>query len=159
MNPDTEIDPLCIEKLVEILDSDDQIYVCGAKIRLLDEKKLLATLEDESAPASKRSSAAGELIWLRRCSSGDTIDVSSLRLGKARVLHLPGELFVEYQLAAQKLRPDLFVAMAAYGDYGTGYIGTEIAYSQGGYETRPGVTHVAPEAESVLMDAITRLLK
>jgi hypothetical protein len=75
------------------------------------------------------------------------------------VLHLPGELFVEYQLAAQKLRPDLFVAMAAYGDYGPGYIGTEIAYSQGGYETEPRSSLVAPSVEGVLMDAIGRLLR
>lgn len=124
----------------------------------LDEKKLLSTLADESASVSERTGAAGELIWLRRCKTGDTIDVSCLRLGKARVLHLPGELFVEYQLAAQDLRPDLFVAMAAYGDYAPAYIGTKIAYAQGGYETRPGVTHVAPEVEGVLMDAVTRLL-
>ena len=63
--------------------------------------------------------------------------------GRARVLHMPGELFVEYQLAAQKLRPDLFVAMAAYGDYGPGYIGTEVAYPQGGYETSPVVARRA----------------
>ena len=50
---------------------------------------------------------------------------------------MPGELFVEYQLFAQRLRPDLFVAMAAYGDYSPGYIGTRIAYTQGGYETGP----------------------
>ena len=124
----------------------------------LDEKKLLATLEDESAPISKRSGAAEELVWLRRCRQGDTIDVSCLRLGKARVLHLPGELFVEYQLAASRLRPDLFVAMAAYGDYGVAYIGTKISYDQGGYETRPGVSHVAPEVEGVLMDAVEKLL-
>jgi len=124
----------------------------------LDEKKLLATLEDESVPISKRSGAAEELVWLRRCRQGDTIDVSCLRLGKARVLHLPGELFVEYQLAAARLRPDLFVAMAAYGDYGVAYIGTKIAYDQGGYETRPGVTHVGPEVEGVLMEALKKLL-
>ena len=74
------------------------------------------------------------------------------------MLHLPGELFVEYQLAAQKMRPDLFVAMAAYGDYGPGYIGTEIAYSQGGYETSPRASLVAPGVEKVLMDTIGRLL-
>ena len=85
----------------------------------------------------ERAEAAGELVWLRRCQAGDTIDVACLRLGRARVLHLPGELFVEYQLAAQKMRPDLFVAMAAYGDYAPGYIGTEVAYPQGGYETGP----------------------
>ena len=76
-----------------------------------------------------------------------------------RVLHLPGELFVEYQLAAQKLRPDLFVAMAAYGDYAPGYIGTEVAYPQGGYETGPRASLVAPSVEGVLMDAIKKLLK
>ena len=70
---------------------------------------------------------------------------------------MPGELFVEYQLAAQQMRPDDFIAMAAYGDYGTGYIGTEIAYSQGGYETGI-VSRVAPPVEKVLMDAIKKLL-
>jgi len=74
------------------------------------------------------------------------------------VLHLPGELFVEYQLNAQKLRPDLFVAMAAYGDYAPGYIGTEISYTQGGYETSARASKVAPTVEGVLMDAIKSLL-
>ena len=72
---------------------------------------------------------------------------------------MPGELFVEYQLAAQKLRPDLFVAMAAYGDYAPGYIGTEVAYSEGGYETGPRASLVAPKVEHVLMDAIKKLLR
>ena len=125
----------------------------------LDEGRLLAVVNDASKPARERSEAASELVWLRRCRSGDTIDVSCLRLGKARVLHLPGELFVEYQLAAQKLRPDLFVAMAAYGDYAPGYIGTEVAYPQGGYETGPQASLVAPSVEGVLMDAINKLMR
>ena len=74
------------------------------------------------------------------------------------MLHLPGELFVEYQLAAQKLRGDLFVAMAAYGDYGPAYIGTTAAYAEGGYETGPGASNVAPDVEPILMDAMRRLL-
>ena len=41
-------------------------------------------------------------------------------------MHLPGELFVEYQLAAQAIGPERFVCVAAYGDYGPGYIGTEM---------------------------------
>ena len=71
---------------------------------------------------------------------------------------MPGELFVEYQLSAQKMRPDLFVTMAAYGDYAPGYIGTRIAYTQGGYETGPDASRVAPEVEEVLMQALKRLL-
>jgi hypothetical protein len=124
----------------------------------LDEAKLLAALENTSAKPRERGRVANDLVWLRRCKAGETIDVSCLHLGQARVLHLPGELFVEYQLAAQKLRPDKFVAVAAYGDYGPGYIGTEEAYPQGGYETQPTSSLVAPSVEKVLMDVIKRLL-
>ena len=102
---------------------------------------------------------ASRLAWLRRCQSGRRLDVACLKLGRARVLHLPGELFVEYQLAARAQRPDLFVAMAAYGDYAPWYIGTAIAYEQGGYETEPRSSNVAPEVEGVLMGAIRKLLK
>jgi hypothetical protein len=56
------------------------------------------------------------------------------------------------------MRPDLFVAMAAYGDYGPGYIGTAVAYPQGGYETSRGASLVAPEVEGVLTGAVRRLL-
>ena len=72
---------------------------------------------------------------------------------------MPGELFVEYQLAAKKMRPDLFVTMAAYGDYGPGYIGTTIGYDQGGYETSHPASHVAPNVETVLTDGMRKLLR
>ena len=75
------------------------------------------------------------------------------------MLHLPGELFVEYQLAAKAMRTDLHVMMAAYGDYGPGYIGTAASYPQGGYETGPTSSSVAPEVEPVLMQAMQRLLE
>ena len=115
---------------------------------LRDRDVKLATLGD-----------ASRLAWLRRCQAGRKLEVSCLRLGRARILHLPGELFVEYQLAAKAQRPDLFVAMAAYGDYGPWYIGTAIAYEQGGYETEPRSSNVGPEAEAVLMGAVRKLLK
>ena len=123
----------------------------------LDEQLLKATLENQTATIKERAKAANDLAWVRRCKAGETINVACLRLGTARVLHLPGELFVEYQLAAQAMRPDLFVAMAAYGDYAPGYIGTEIAYPQGGYETSPS-SLVAPGVARVLTDVIRRLL-
>lgn len=109
--------------------------------------------------ASTVDGAASDLVWLRRCQSGHKIDLTCLRLGKARVLHMPGELFVEYQLAAKKMRPDCFVAMAAYGDYGPGYIGTAIGYEQGGYETSKAASNTAPGVESVLMDGMRKLLR
>lgn len=77
------------------------------------------------------------------------------------LLQMPGELFIEYQLAAQKMRPDSFVCMAAYGDYGPGYIGTSDAYGQGGYETGFSipVSRVSPRVEAVLVGAMQELLK
>ncbi|SKB30991.1 hypothetical protein SAMN05661099_0414 [Daejeonella lutea] len=99
-----------------------------------------------------------KLVWLRRLEAGKKIDISSLALGKARILHLPGEPFVEYQLAAKGLRPDLFVAVAGYGDYGVGYIGTAVAYGQGGYETGQA-SGVTADAEGILMKAIRKLLE
>ena len=120
---------------------------------------MLARLKDQTAKPAARGTAAVELAWLQRCKAGDPIDLGCLRIGPARVLHLPGELFVEYQLAAQQVRPDLFVALAAYGDYGPGYIGTEVAYAEGGYETSKPASLVAPGVERVLTDAIRRLLR
>jgi len=122
----------------------------------LDEAKLRADLKLGTAASI---SAADKLAFVLRCKEGRKIDLGMLTLGNIRVLHMPGELFVEYQLAAKQMRPDLHVAMAAYADYGTAYIGTEIAYSQGGYETEPRSSNVAPSVEHVLMDGMRKLLE
>ncbi len=122
----------------------------------------LETLEaelKERDPKLTMQGDASRLAWLRRCQAGHKVDVACLKLGRARILYVPGELFVEYQLAAKAQRPDRFVAMAAYGDYAPWYVGTAAAYEQGGYETEPRSSNVAPEVESVLMGAIRKLLK
>lgn len=124
----------------------------------LDAEKLSATLADAKIDTRERVRSARDLVWLRRCQAGHPIDVTCLKLGPAYVLHMPGELFIEYQLAAEKFRPDALVVMASYGDYGAGYIGTSVAYTQGGYETSR-VSRVAPEVEAVLMGAMEELLK
>lgn len=102
---------------------------------------------------------AAQLAYLQRVLSGKGCDIGCLRLGNVRILHMPGELFVEYQLAARAMRPDLQIAMAAYGDYGTAYIGTEKAYELGGYETEPRSSNVSPKVQGVLMQAMQRLLE
>lgn len=123
----------------------------------LDESRLLATLTDPMQKQADRLRAGRDLAFVRRTSGGHRAAVTCLHVGSARVLHMPGELFVEYQLAAQQMRPNDFIAMAAYGDLGAGYIGTEIAYGQGGYETGI-VSRVAPQVEKVLTDAMRELL-
>jgi hypothetical protein len=121
-------------------------------------ESLQAMIDNVSLPAPKRLSAARHLAFQSLRARGRTIPVNLLRIGSAHVLHLPGELFVEYQLAAQSMLPEADVMMAAYGDYGPGYIGTKIAYSQGGYETGE-VSRTAPEVEDVLTNAMQKLLK
>ena len=133
--------------------------VCLPVASHLHEEELLAKLKNEEIKASDRFYTAKHLAWLRRCKAGDTIDIACLSIKNARVLYMPGELFVEYQLAAQKMREDLFVCMAAYGEYAPGYICTEIAYSQGGYESSNRASRVSKDVERVLMDAMKKLLK
>lgn len=137
---------------------EPQPFVEGEwRMEPLTEAALEAELNDPQATRRMRVRAARDLVWLRRCKAGDALELSCLRIGPACVLHMPGELFVEYQLAAQRMRPDLFVCMAAYGDYGPGYICTSEAYSQRGYEDgRP--SRVGPEAEDILITAMARLL-
>ncbi|MSU49087.1 MAG: hypothetical protein EXS37_08395 [Opitutus sp.] len=124
----------------------------------LREQELAARLADPKQPQAQRIRAARDLAFVQRMSAGHRMPITCLQLGSARVLHLPGELFVEYQLSAQRIRPDDFVAMAAYGDLGPGYVGTETAYAQGGYETGI-VSRVAPQVESVLFGAVQALLQ
>jgi hypothetical protein len=126
--------------------------------KLYNSKDLQERVADEKLPVPERLKAARNLVWARRCEAGEKIDMACLHVGPAYVLHMPGELFVEYQVAAQQVRPGSAVMMAAYGDYGPGYIGTAVAYTQGGYETGP-VSRVAPGVEEVLTRAVRELLK
>jgi len=123
----------------------------------VNEKELVEKIK--TAPPRGYISLVDQLAWLRWTEAGHKIDVACLRVGDARVLHLPGELFVEYQLAAKAMRPELHVMMAAYGQYGPGYIGTDKAYAEGGYEVGINSSNVAPGVEAVLMGVMKELLK
>jgi len=116
-----------------------------------------AALKEKAGDPIFISNNISKIVWFNRCRDGKMINISCLSMGRARILHMPGELFVEYQLAAKSERPDLFVAMAAYGDYGPEYICTDIAYQQGGYEGGDA-SGVAPGSEKILMTAIKNLL-
>lgn len=124
----------------------------------LNEESLLTILDAADSTDVDRKSAATNLAWLRRCKNGAMLNVSALQIGPASILHLPGEAVVEYQLFAQQLQPERFTAVAAYGDYGTGYICLAEHYQQGGYEASQRASRVAPGVESVLKSAIRGVL-
>jgi hypothetical protein len=125
--------------------------------REFSEDAIVAELKNEKTEPKFRANAARYLAWLRLAKAGRKIAVDCLHLGPAHILHLPGELFVEYQIAAQKERPNDIVAMAAYGDYGPMYIGTAKAYGEGGYETS-AVSRVSPRVEEILLEAQRKAL-
>jgi hypothetical protein len=124
---------------------------------LPDDTTLVHRLDNKRLPVLYRVRAAMDLAWVRRAAAHHKIQMSCLKLGPAYILDMPGELSVEYQLAAQKMRPHDFVCMAAYGDYGPGYVCRAIHYSQGGYE--PTASRVGPAVEGVLFAAMRELLK
>jgi hypothetical protein len=118
------------------------------------EEESSKSLSNPKADKTRRGNAAFQLAWLKRLNR--PIELTCLDLGKAMVLHLPGEPFVEYQLKAQELRKDAFVCVAGYGDGGPGYIPTDKAFLEGGYE--PTVALAAP-SEKQLTEAIAKVLK
>jgi hypothetical protein len=103
---------------------------------------------------ARRNNAAFQLAWLAR--KDVPIEITALDFGGVTTLHLPGEPFIEFQLAAQKLRPDATVCVAGYGDDGTGYIPTADAYTQAGYE--PTVALTGPGSEAILLRAMAKVL-
>jgi hypothetical protein len=121
-----------------------------------DQATCQAVLRDEvDDPFNKAQRPAFALAWRKR--AGQPIDLPVLELGPATLLLLPAESFIEFQIAAQQMRPDGFVMTMAYGNGAPGYICTDIAYEQGGYESgRPAYTGVG--AEAVMMNGLRAAL-
>ncbi len=82
--------------------------------------------------------------------------ISVLEIGSVQVLHLPGEPMLEFQKFAQRVSPAGFIAVAGYGDVAPGYLCTDEAFPQGGYE--PSASNAGPGTEPALKSAIQALL-
>jgi len=94
--------------------------------------------------------------WQDRIRRQIPLPLNCLRLNEISLLHLPGELFVEYQLRAQALRRNHPVAVAAYGDGGPWYIPVAAEYSLNGYEVT--VAFSKPSIDLQITTAIAQLL-
>ncbi len=149
-------------KKVPVITSDFEWKNIEVQLPLAEhlvEEELVEKLSDEGLDSLEKFGAAKHLAWLRRSKSGHKVNVSSLKLGNVRLLNLPGEAFIEYQLAAQKMKPGDHVCTAAYEEYGPGYLCTEIAYNQGGYYSSEIASRVSLEIEQVLLAAISQVLE
>ncbi|MFK5924484.1 MAG: hypothetical protein QM496_20095 [Verrucomicrobiota bacterium] len=114
-------------------------------------------LNGSSAASGARAKAALLVAWIARVKTGKPIKASCLSMGKLRLLHLPGEPFVQFQLAAQKSGSGNFVATAALGELGPCYIGEDRIYTDvGGYEQSYAF---AGPCEEMVKKVIARLVK
>jgi hypothetical protein len=119
-----------------------------------DLKERLAT---DPKPFGQCLAALG-LSWRARADAGHTIDVPVLDLGGAQLLLLPGESYVEYQLLAQRVRPDSFVVTMGYGEAGTGYVPTDRHFEEGDSNLNDWCW-VAPGSEARMERAIEAALR
>ena len=109
----------------------------------------------KASPSSRLYGGAMRAAFHQR--SKRPIELSSLEIGDVSILNLPGEPMICFQLFAQSLKPDSFVAVAGDGDGGPGYLCPEKAFSDnGGYEQT--ASNVKPESETMLKKAIAALL-
>jgi hypothetical protein len=125
-----------------------------APSRGFDVEKLKKQIADPDQRIRGRIGAAQDLAFVNRLD--EPFALSSLQLGDVFIVHLPGEPCIEYQLYAQRLRPDAFVAVAGYADGGCGYICLEEMFAEGGYE--PTASRFAPEAENQARAAVRALV-
>jgi hypothetical protein len=121
------------------------------------EEALTKRLKDDPKPFGQCLAALG-LSWHKRCAAGKPIDLPVLDLGGAQVTLLPAESYGEYQLHAQKARPDAFVLVAGYGECGPGYIPIERAWKENDGNLSDWCW-VAQGSEKRMTDAIEKALK
>jgi hypothetical protein len=122
------------------------------------EANLQKVLDDPKQSLGQRVRSAMALNWIRRVKAGYVPDVPTLDLGAAQVVMLPGEPFIEYQLMAQKMRPDSFVMVIGFCGLGPGYVPLDRAYTEGGYE--PGDwCFVGPGTEAAMKTTLRNALE
>lgn len=123
----------------------------------LSPEELNKTLANEKASQQARSQAALGLSWQRRCATGEPIDLPAVDFGVAKLLLLPAEAFVGFQLAAQKFAGETPVLAAGYGECAPGYIPTASTRAEG-FVDEHGYCWVAAGAEQQLLDGIERAI-
>jgi hypothetical protein len=85
--------------------------------------------------------------------------IGALRIGQAAFVFPPGEPFVEIALAIREAAPSRFTVVVGYAEDYIGYIPTDRAFANGGYETGPGRwSRVAAGSETIVRHEASELL-
>ncbi len=115
--------------------------------------RLEAVLKDPSQSNNARLDAAMSRVFQDRVDRPFLF--TAMETGNLVLMHLPGEMAVEFQLYAQTILPNRFVAVAAYGDCAPSYVNPAVFFEEGGYE--PSASLVVPESEQRVLAAVREL--
>jgi hypothetical protein len=119
--------------------------------------ELLDRLKNDKRPFGQCLAALG-LSWRKRVEAGRAIDVPVIDFGTAQFLLLPAEAYVEFQLFAQTVRPNVFTLVAGYGECGPGYIPIERAWMEHDANLNDW-SWVNPGSEALMKGAIGKALR
>lgn len=119
--------------------------------------ELAKRLKTDPKPFGQCLAAFG-LSWRKRLDRGQPIDLPVLDFGNAVLMLLPGESYVEFQLLAQRQRPNAFVVVAGYGECATGYVPIERAFEENDVNLNEWCW-VDPGSEARMSEAIALALK
>ena len=120
-------------------------------------EEMRATLAAKDKRFQDRYQAALGLSWRERLDAGNAIDVPCIDFGKAQLILLPAESFVQYQLWAQEMRPDSTVLAMGYGECAPGYIPTAKDAAEGYNDHYSWIAF--PECEQTMLAAIREALR
>lgn len=134
-------------------------YERAGKIEWRYEELFLPKLQDAapidtSQPHQIISRTASVLAFTARTRP---LPASLLRIGNVVIVHLPGEPMLEFQKFALANSRGRFLAFAGYGDISPGYLCTDEAFRQGGYE--PSASRGAQGTEARVKELLRKLLQ
>ena len=89
-------------------------------------------------------------------------EIQKISLGDFTIIFLPGEPFMEFSKSIKSMGANVVAGYSNTGE--VGYIPTERAFSEGGYE--PDISYrwyniwkYSPEVERTVLDAVSKLMK
>lgn len=84
---------------------------------------------------------------------------NAIAIGPLALVFIPGEPFTETAFAIERDSPFEHTIITAYAENTIGYVPTEAAFEEGGYETGPGKwSYLAKEAEAFIITETQKLL-
>lgn len=85
---------------------------------------------------------------------------NAIAIGPLALVFIPGEPFTETAFAIERDSPFEHTIVTAYAENTIGYVPTQKAFEEGGYETGPGKwSYLGTEAETLIIKEAQRLLK